>query len=646
MCAGAGVLLLVLALSAPSPLLGQTTSVQLLFDDGGFLRDRRTVTVTLTDDRGAVPPDTAAVQQADRIHFLYRPAGDWTLKDDALATLRKIAVQQNQLRIRPVETSLLQQNGVVTAARATYPRDQIDWHQPFTFTHKVGTSAPLSLPEVYSMGYATLRRPYDQGRRLLKQGRFRQALDTLSVFFGKDPSSYAFVSDAKKTLDKAAQAIMDQETKMFEQIREDVITSPSPQSLKRIPAFRTHLDTVRTLLAPYMKARPEAGASVQEQIARLDTSAATLYDNAYETYRQQTIRVFLEDPFRRAKPALFIEGLVQLLLAPDSPVAVSGRLPTTLPDGPHYDDVRQALRKHEWTSDFQAVLSVVNTNLQQHNRLFGETVFKSLQVAQTSASQPYYEILAALNAKAGGNDSQFEEHWTRALTTCTDFDLFRTLQHWRVAARTAPSSDSVAAHVEAAHRLLSDDRPEAAQRQLDQGRQHASDYPPFLYEQGRLHEARGDTAAAQEHFDRARSADPTYVVPEVATLRLLLARNQSEEALSRADTALQSAPYWLVYFAKARALKQLERYDEAIDVLRGECEQRNDKSYALYVLLAEIYAERGAWKGAAWAVQKADAYEPLRTDFIPRGDAVRERVKAAEEASLEGDYRDPAASGP
>jgi predicted Zn-dependent protease len=101
-----------------------------------------------------------------------------------------------------------------------------------------------------------------------------------------------------------------------------------------------------------------------------------------------------------------------------------------------------------------------------------------------------------------------------------------------------------------------------------------------------------------------------------------------------------------VYFPKARALVALERYDEAVNVLRGHCEQLNDKSYALYVVMAEMYADQGAWNGVPWALQKAESLTPQRPAFVPRLLDVRERVRQTDEVSLESAPTDPGAPGP
>jgi hypothetical protein len=88
----------------------------------------------------------------------------------------------------------------------------------------------------------------------------------------------------------------------------------------------------------------------------------------------------------------------------------------------------------------------------------------------------------------------------------------------------------------------------------------------------------------------------------------------------------------------------LERYEEAIQVLRGRCEQLNDQSRALYVLMAELYVGRGAWDGVPWAVGQAEKYPPQRPAFERRLQAVRDTVRATEEASLQETGTDPGAT--
>lgn len=643
--------LLVVVLLMPQLLLAQVPEVELLYDDGSLLGEQKTVVVQLTGPGGTVPPDTQTVRTADRLHFLHRPAGAWTFTENASNILSQIQLYQSGTRIEPVETTLLGGVEAITAGRVSYPRNEIDWGQPLAFVHQADTSATFSLPEVYAPDYAALRRSYEQGRRLLEEGQPLEALDTLSVFYSAETPTYEFVADARATLDEAAEAVVAQEQKTLDRLRKGASTAPNDSMLQRITAFRIQLDSLQKSLGTDRTDQPKNGASLQAQIVDLDTSAATLYDNTYETYRKQTSRVFVESPYEQDKSEFFVEALVQLLLDSDSSFAASAGPPegvsTALLDAPRHSDVRRTLQKEDWEREFRDVLTVVDKNIRWNDRLFEDRVLDSLRRSRTEPAQPYYEVLSALDAIAEEDTSTFQEQWVTARRTSTDLSFLNAMQHWRIAARGAPVTDttSVAALVDNAERLRREERLEAARQQLDQASRIASDYPPLLYEQGRLHQAQGDTTAALEHFDRAQTADTTYVVPKVAALRLLLEQGKYETVLERADTMLSSAPYWLVYFPKARALGQLGRDEEAIRLLREECEQRNARSHALYVMLADLYAEQEAWTKAARAVQEAGSYEQRRTGFGSRLSSVREQIKAADEVSLDDEQNASGASG-
>jgi tetratricopeptide (TPR) repeat protein len=650
--AGTSALLLLLAATTPRLLPAQIPQTRLLYEEGGVFSDPKVTTVRLTGPNGQVPPDTTAAQSDDRIHFLYRPRGDWSFGDDARQALQRIVLQQNGTRISPDAVRLRREDGTATAARVAYPRAELNWLKPLAVAHNVDTSATLSLPDVYAAAYPDLRRPYNRGRALIDAGQPLRALDTLSTFYGEVRPRFEFVSAAKATLDTAATAAVTQVSDSFRTLREAVIASPNAETLERLKDFQPHIDTVRSRLGTYFERRPEAGAPTRRRLADLDTSATALYTNSYDTYRRTTIRVFFRKPYTRPKPALFIDVLTRLLLHPDPALAGSGIGVDSLSSdrlmGPRFADARQTLREERWWQDFQDVLAIVDNNLRRHDRLFAEEVLRSLRLQRTSAVQPYYEILAALDAAAAGNQAAFDENWTRALSTCTDLALLNTMQEWALARRTPPSEvpASVMALMEDAERLQNQQRTSDALRRLERASLQTSDYPPLFYALGRLKYAQGDTTLARTNFERARSLAPRYTAPRVATLRLLLAQDTAEVALQRADSTLQTEPYWLVYLPKARALGATGRPDEAVDVLRQRCEQLNDQSYALYVVLARLYARQQAWKGAVWAVRQAETFDPKRPAFLSRLQTVREKIRETDKVSLQQSAgSDPTSSG-
>ncbi|WP_263785456.1 hypothetical protein [Salinibacter grassmerensis] len=203
--------------------------------------------------------------------------------------------------------------------------------------------------------------------------------------------------------------------------------------------------------------------------------------------------------------------------------------------------------------------------------------------------------------------------------------LLNDLQRWRLASEVSPDSvpERALGLAEEARSYRRAGELGAAEARLQLAARLAEPYAPLYYELGQLRQARGDTSAARQDFQRARAMAPDYAPPEVSVLRQLLAREKHERALARADSLVQEQSYWLLYLPKARALLERGRLTEARKVLRGRCEPLNDESYALYALLADTYVGMEVWDGVRWAVQQAEALPPRRSSFVERVSEVR-----------------------
>lgn len=271
----------------------------------------------------------------------------------------------------------------------------------------------------------------------------------------------------------------------------------------------------------------------------------------------------------------------------------------------------------------------MNENIHERQQVFGSEIMESLRLRRPAAPQPYYEIAAAMNALLAGDRMRFSDAWGRALEKVTDLSLLNDLQRWRLASRLAPDAMPNRAQVliEEARGFWRDGELGAAEDRFQLATRLVDGHAPLVYDLGRVKQARGDTSAAREDFVQAREMAPSYAPPEVRVLRTQLDRGTYEQALARSDSLLQRQSYWLFYMPKARALVGLERYDDVVPVLRGRCEPLNDKNYALYAVLAEVYAEMGSWEGARWAVQQARALSPQREGFKQRIAAVRARAE-------------------
>jgi tetratricopeptide (TPR) repeat protein len=586
--------------------------VELLYDDGGVFSGEKFVSIAHAEKDGTVPPDTSAVRTADRVYFAYRPRGDWTFEEDDRQTLRQITMVQETSVLLP-ETVRLVGGDEARTAVVGVPKSDVDWLTPVTSRHEIDTSRGLSLKEFYAPGYAPLQRAYDEGRRWLEEGRPFRAVEALRPFHREVEPPFRIVDEARAVLDSATTKALDQARSTYRTLRGDLVSVPDGEGLARLDSFRVRVDSIEAILVSSLEAQPSVQQDVQARLKNLKSSADRLYANARDTYRQNTLRIFMRGKYESPKLRLYLDALTQMLLDRESAFAADGlqvdRLRPSLLETARFAETRRRLQDRGWEGEFREVVSLLNENIREREELFGDKVMESLRLRRPAAPQPYYEIAEAMNALLAGDRGRFSEVWGRALEKVTDLALLNDLQRWRIASRE--SSQAVPDRAlqlaeEARTSWRKGDKGDAEDR-LTLAARMADGYAPFYDELGRIKLARGDTAAAQKSYVRARELDSTYAPPEVRRLRLLLAEKEYEQALARADSLVQQQSYWVFYTPKARALVGLERYNDAVPVLQGRCKPLNDKSYALYAVIAKAYAEMGTWEGVRWAIQQAQA---------------------------------------
>ncbi|WP_251954151.1 tetratricopeptide repeat protein [Salinibacter ruber] len=610
------------------PLHAQT--VELLYEEGGVFGDARRVTIGHADEKGTVPPDTSVVRASDRVYFAVRPAGDWTFDPDDKQTLQNITPVQDTSVLVPETLTLVGGEEGARAAVMSMPKSRIDWFAPVTFRHTIDTTSGLSLSEQYAPAYPFLQRAYQEGQRHLDVGRPLRAIRALRPFHGPATPSFSFVDEAKALLDTASTQVLDEARSRFRTLRRDLVSEPDAAGLARLDSFRVRLDSIRPALVSYAEARAETDLPVQNRIETLVHSADQLYSDVRSTYRRETLRIFLRGTYDNPRLRLYLAALTQLLVTPDSAFAVStpqqvDPLQPAALDSPRHAELQHRLRSEGWAAGFREVVRLVNENIRERNEVFGAEIMKNLRLRRPAAPQPYFEVIAAMNARLAEDQTRFADAWGRALEKVTDVSLLNDLQRWRLASRIAPGTvpERALSLAEEARSHRWAGRLGAANARLQLAARLAEPYAPLHYELGELKQAQGDTLRAREDFRRARALASAYAPLEVKMLRQLLAQQKYERALTRADSLLQEQSYWLLYLPKARALLGMNRHAEARRVLRGRCEPLNDESHALYALLAEAYAGMDVWEGVRWAVQQAEALRPRRSAFVERVSAVR-----------------------
>lgn len=621
-------------IGAPA-VLGQ--DVNLLYREGGTFRSERMVQITHVGPDGSHPPDTAAVYASDHLHFAVRPVGDWTLSMDDLSTVRQIVLRQGERRIPADDARLIASSETEPAILLAVRKRTLSVTEPVRFKNDLATSDPLMVDEAFAPGYAQLRTVLAEGTRALTANRPQVAIVAFRPFLSAADSvqTLSITATARVRLDTAVVRMLRQTSERFRQLQAAAVDSVTIVQVTTAEAFQKGLDQVREVLSPYLTTPSRGAEAAQRELDFLQTSAENLHLSFRRSYRANQMYRFQRGTYADGEMRLYLRGITRLLLDPVRAHAMTEEALDSLRvadrDSPRYDELRRALQQRGWWGDFQEVARLINVDIQERRRLFGDETMLNLKLRRPAAPQPYYELIAAMNALGTGDRAAFQEHWTRALEKSSDVALVHDMQRWRQMARHSPDarSERVLALMQEGEALLADAQWTAAEERFRTAEQLGGRDPMLAYRLGRIAQERADTLAARRHFRAARRMDSTFVPAEAALLDLLMEHDRYDEALHRADSALTTQPYWTLYVRKARALYGLERYDDARFVLRGRCEPLNDESLDLYLLLTDVYVQMKIWDGAQWALGEAHAIAPGQAELVER----RRRLQLAASAA-------------
>jgi len=594
------------------PVRVSAQGVELLYREGAVLQGERRIQITHAGPDGTTPPDTAAVQKATRYHFAVRAVGDWTLSADDVGRLQDLRLVQGGEEKTPDDVWLVVPRGGEPVVILGFEKATIDVTSPIRFSNDVNTSDPLSLGEVFAANYSRFKRMLAAGTRQLKDGHVLQAVQTLRPLLSDADSVRvpSLTAAAQARIDTAVTRVFDRLSARFRRIAAET-DSVTADDVAAADSFHSRVRSVRKRLTPVLTT--QAGTDLD----RLSSSADDLYRSYRQTYRSNQMYRFQRGTYDETEMRLYLDGLIRLLLDPIHARTMKSRSLDTLSvsvlGSPRFSGLRGRVRQGGEWSEFVAVARLVSEGIESHGEVFGDEVMLNLKLRRPAAPQPYYEIIAAINALGRNDRAAFQKHWRRALEKCTDLALVALMQEWSLLVQRPSETISEQAWSfirEGDARMDEKQWAEAADRFREAARL-VGGHAPLHYSLGRAVLAQADTAAAMDHFATARSLDPSYVPPEAARIDVLLARGEYEGARARADSALaRGKRYWMVYVRKARALIGMRLFDEARQVLRGRCEPLNDEAVELYTLLTEVYIQLQIWNGAQWALQQGQDVAP------------------------------------
>ncbi len=130
---------------------------------------------------------------------------------------------------------------------------------------------------------------------------------------------------------------------------------------------------------------------------------------------EKPCELFLRGTYDNPKIRFYLAALTQLLVTPDSAFAVStpqvDPLQPAAPGSPRHAELQRRLRSESWAAGFREIVRLINENIRERNEVFGAEIMKSLPLRRPAAPPPYFEVIAAMNARLAEDQTRFADAW-------------------------------------------------------------------------------------------------------------------------------------------------------------------------------------------------------------------------------------------
>ncbi len=475
-----------------------------------------------------------------------------------------------------------------------------------------------------------LETAYEEAQAIADTEPLHAAL-LLHPFWGDMQSSTSALHERAQTLlHTAVQDGLDAERKAV-QSHTDALHAPSVEALNEAQRQRQHLASLAHELETYWEATPDA----KNRFTQLQNDLDDAYHRAVETYEEDVLEPMLYDSYGNAQLVQSLALLSRMLL--DASIDGDTTPPTLEANRVNdacYEAWRAELQDMNALDAFYGLLHVVNANIEVHQIVFDEHLMRHLRFQRPGAPEPYYEILAAVQAERAGEQI---EHIDRAMEKAPHVPLLNQLHRWRATLQNAYDTPPMHAQqlMTQAQRMYHADALSEAQDLLAGATRVAPTYAPAHYQHGQVAYANHDMEAAYDHLQKTIDHHPNHEPAQLRLVDVLLDKDKPEAALRRAEALLEKQSLWLACHRTAQALHATGAYTDGISLIRGRCEPLNRHWAPLYVTLGHLYAATEDWHAARQAYQEAAHRVGTPSDLEAHINRLYEKAAAADGLSPE-----------
>ncbi len=568
----------------------------LLYREKKLLRSERSVVATLSDGQGNPAPSPAAFRDTPFLYFTYRPEGDWQFEEkDVVEGLPLIKIEQGGRVVRAAELTPASRTKTFDYVIAAFPRSEIDVYSSMQISSELEAAPrPLTFGEAFYPGYARSLAAYEAGESSAESDPFGALSSLLPFATAKDSVRvFSFFADAERLLHEVARRPVETRQNTLATLQAlltgDAIDADlleeAQQAQARLAALRDSLDDYLSLAGP----NP---SQLAERLDALETALSANRTQAADRYRASRLGYFETGSYEDFKFRTFIDVLARLLLYRETALAPASSLDSI--DVSVLDRMTEGRRLLDdlgWLAEFTEVTQLLSDQVRDDQTLLGRDALINLWNQREAERQPYYYLFKAFGAQAEGDVSAAVENFERALAKTTDREMLDNLQLWLIAfdlaGRSAPQE--ALALVNEGIRLENSGDLVAARDQFVRATRLFSTFTPAYYHLGRVTMRKDRNAfAARTYFDRALEEDPTYVAPRLSDITFHVDEGEYELALEKLDLALAQRDLWFYHYLRAQTLHQMDRNEEALEVIEQRAKPLVSLSFDQFILLGDI----------------------------------------------------------
>ncbi|HEY6952856.1 MAG TPA: tetratricopeptide repeat protein [Bacteroidota bacterium] len=600
-------------------------SVQLkVKESSGFLGmgGPKYVGLTLSNQTGQQPLNSANVNAGQYFYFECRPAGDWKIDQDFVQeNLTSLTIEQGSQRITPAYTGVVTTRADTTSVLLGFPKT-LRLEEPFRFVLESGkskTQVECKVPSEYWRGYGLIAALTSNAERAVAAGRFRDAIAFYnSILTDNSLQAFPQYKQSKAGFLNTVRSYLDANVAGYQGLRDTAQIDPKTKIAEIAgykPAFVYVVDSL-PLLRFELSPNDSGSAALLERAKKAILQIGAMTDSLQNSLDEKTVEWLLEGSVT-GKTGLHYQYMIETLAYAYSSLdfadTSSTSLNVTIPAW-----LQARLEQNNLLEAYQTFIRVCNDRFQMRLTIFPVEFLPNLRKDTASFALPFYAMLQAVNDYYAGNLTGCKEAIARVVRSCyirdllDRFDNLRVIVNWRI--NRVPQS--VFRLIDEGRALEGKSDYSGAAEKYRQAVIVAPDFAYAAFVLGKCYAQSGDSLRAFDLLKKAYHLDTLYRCAIRATYDLYRQRRDYGSMVDLMTYALAHGNNsWESNFLLGEALaaagdpvRAVERFSKALEL--------NPRSYETCILMGNAYQAAKDYLKARESFNRAIEIDALRRDAV------------------------------